>query len=157
MGILHFLVSLLPTMVIRGRKDIKPYLIRRTIFWSPWLRIYVHEILRSDDDPYMHCHPWAFWSLILKGGYKEYLPGKSTTHEPGEAKERDPGTLIRHKATDLHKIELRKDKDSNEVPAWTLVACGKKIREWGFLTSNGWVPQDVYFSKHGEGDTEHAM
>lgn len=133
-----FLLRIFPTMVINGRNDPAPYLIRRTLFWTPWVRIYLHEIRRSDDDVFLHCHPWSFTSLILLGGYVEYVPCFTS--------ERRAGSLIMHAAEDAHRIQLRQDKFGNEIPAWTLVFCGRKKREWGFFTEQGWVRHDVYFA-----------
>ena len=37
--------------------------------------LYLHEILRSDDDRALHDHPWPSRSFIIDGGYFEHLPG----------------------------------------------------------------------------------
>ena len=51
--------------------DGQPYLRRYYILKTRWFRIYLHEILRSDEDRDCHDHPWNFTSIILKGGYWE--------------------------------------------------------------------------------------
>jgi hypothetical protein len=38
----------------------------------PWIGARVHTILSSDDDRALHDHPWAFVTIILRGGYVEF-------------------------------------------------------------------------------------
>lgn len=87
----------------------------------------VHKIYLSDDAPDMHDHPWDFLSIVLKNGYLEETPGAQ--------KRRRVGSIIRHKAEDLHRLHVSPGK-----PALTLVFFGKRRREWGFSTPNGWIP-----------------
>ena len=61
--------------------------------------VYLHEILRSDDDRALHDHPWDSTSYVLEGGYVEHLPG-------GDQVWRAPGSVIQRKAEDLHRLEL---------------------------------------------------
>jgi hypothetical protein len=100
--------------------------------------IYLHHIIRSDYDRACHDHPWGFTSLILWGGYLEHQEMACEPDGDGGyfnwTTRRRPGTIIRHKATDLHRLELTK-------PAWTLVFTGPREREWGFRTTDkGWIP-----------------
>lgn len=138
----RLLDRIFPVFEITDRRETSVYLRRRTLFWTPWLRIYIHSILRSDDDQCLHDHPWNFTSLILAGGYFEHLPR-------GGRKWRGPGSLIRHRAEDLHRVELRLKNTPlgrREQPALTLVVCGRKRRNWGFLTPAGWT----YWREHLE-------
>lgn len=102
----------------------EPYLVRWRLFQTPLFAVYLHRILRSDDDRALHDHPWAFVSLILLGGYFE--------HTPGGCRWRRPGSIVAHHAEDLHRLELRPAKT-----AWTLVLCGPRRRQWGFSTGGG--------------------
>jgi hypothetical protein len=151
------LLRLFPRAIIRS-EDGDPYLIRYTLLWTPWFRLYAHHILRSDEDRDMHCHPWAFVSLVLAGGYREHRPvlridGKDvrcsciTTNNDDETYgcPRRPLSIAFRRAEDMHRVELFQ-KDSREIPAWTLVACGRKKREWGFMTPDGWVPWHQYLN-----------
>src|SRR5438309_7455387 len=36
--------------------------------------VYLHEILRGDDDRALHDHPWDNTSMLLDGGYTEVTP-----------------------------------------------------------------------------------
>ena len=48
-----------------------------------------------------------------------------------------PGMLLFRKATHQHIVELHRDANGKELPAWTLVFTCKRIREWGFWTRAG--------------------
>lgn len=104
--------------------DGTPYLRRYYIIRGERFRVFLHEILRSDEDPYMHTHPWDFTTVLLSGGYIEELP-------TGKIK-RKRFSVIRHKADDLHRIEL-------DQPVWTLFMAGKAYREWGFQLPGRWI------------------
>lgn len=114
-------------------RDNAPYLVRYTLISCRWFAIFVHCILRSDPDPYLHDHPWDFWTLLLWGRYREHrLRG------PRDAR---MGTLIRHSATDLHRIEVTRG------PVWTLFVHGPRYRPWGFATHAGWTYWKHYFEE----------
>ena len=60
-----------PPDVVIGDAD-NPYLLR----WWVWPRnrffnLYLHRVLRSDDDRALHDHPWWNLSYIVDGGYTE--------------------------------------------------------------------------------------
>lgn len=112
-----------PDFVIGGH--INPYLIR----W--WLRresdagsIYLHQILRDDDDRALHDHPWDSTSIILRGALREVLPD-------GERLLR-PGSITSRTAEDAHRLVI------HEGPVWTLFITGARRREWGFHCPRGW-------------------
>ena len=94
-------------------------------------KIYLHHILRDDDDRAFHDHPSRSCSIILRGGYVEHLPN-------GVKKNRYAGHVIFRKAEQPHRLELHRDKNGQPIPAWTIFIFGPKIREWGFLCPNGW-------------------
>lgn len=125
--------------------------------------VYLHHIIRSDYDRACHDHPWDFTSLILKSGYFEYNetvvpghPGNTSTpvsitigsctcsDTPNgmsfiSREWRGPGSMVQHKCTDLHRLELKK-------PAWTLVFTGPRKREWGFFTHDkGWIKWNTLY------------
>lgn len=72
----------------------------------------------------MHDHPWSFISIILKGGYIE--------HTPKDKKLYGAGSILYRPTPSIHKLEVFQ-------VTTTLVITFKRIREWGFYTSNGWV------------------
>lgn len=134
----NWLLKRLPSFTIENAAG-QPYLRRYYLLKTKRLGIYIHEILRSDEDRDLHDHPWNFLSIVLRHGYIELFPN-------GEYKCRFPRSWVFHRAEDAHKVELY------EKPAWTLVFVGRKRREWGFHTSDGWVHwQDYLDRKYGVG------
>lgn len=117
-----------------------PFMVRYRLFRSRKLGIFVHHILRSDEDLELHDHPWRFTSFILSEGYVEVLPGD-------RARRMRAMDVVRHKATDAHRLIL-------DRPAWTLVFVGPKERPlWGFHAREGWVPYNAFFDmKYGPGN-----
>ncbi len=119
--------------------DGQNYLVRYRLISTPWRGYYLHHILRSDKDRYLHDHPWDFTSLILFRGYVEYSPGSDPpAHGIFKARWLGMGSIVRHKAEDLHRLELPNG------PVWTLVTCGPRVRKWGFLTEFGWIDEIPY-------------
>jgi hypothetical protein len=118
----------------RGDAD-SVYLTRYIIFKTDLISIYLHIFHRSDADD-LHDHPWPFLGLILWRGYNEQTP---------QGKRRFwPGMVLFRPASWSHRVEL-----VNGKRAATLVIVGKRIREWGFFTSSGWVKWTNYFRKMG--------
>jgi hypothetical protein len=138
-------------------KDGNPQMHRYTLFKCKWFRIFLHNIVANDADPH-HDHPWDFVSFILKGGY---FDTNLATPYPTPSNWRKPGSIIRHKAEDAHKIELRNisggpGTTKEYVPAWSLVIAGRTRREWGFWIQGSatpppdpmeWIPWSVYMDQ----------
>lgn len=93
------------------------------------VRIRLHKLLSSDPGD-EHDHPWSFVSLILRGGYLETIEGAPKWHRPG--------SIVRHRAEDRHRLTLPPGG------AWSLVFYGPKRRTWGFYTPDGWIPWYEY-------------
>jgi len=117
--------------VITERDSDVPYLIRYYLFLKnrkhfPF-NITLHKVLVSDE-PTLHDHPWGYATLILKGGYWEWIPLKSKEgNVVGSTRVwRGPGHFRIRNADDLHWLELEKDEDGNEIPCWSLFFMGKK-------------------------------
>jgi hypothetical protein len=65
-----------PDFVIGADSPGGPYMRRWWIIpRNRFLNIYLHQILRDDDDRALHDHPWWNVSIILRGGYFECTPG----------------------------------------------------------------------------------
>lgn len=130
--------------------DGTPYLTRYHIlnnkkWWSFSRKLYIHNILRSDFDRDPHCHPWNFVSILLKGSYKEYNRIETKFGEEIIETEWPRLSVVQHNAADAHRLELENG------PVWTLVFVGPKIRDWGFYTPSGFVPNEEYIkAKHGD-------
>jgi hypothetical protein len=154
------------------RFDNKPYLIRWTLFNLGFISCKVHKIILSDDSC-LHDHPWAFISIILRGGYVEERVVKwmslesfrkvdlnssfSTKYQypnklifdidnPGLG---DRVGLVEKRIYGVGSILYRKANDTHRLevftqPALTLVFTFKKTRMWGFFTNLGWLPWFKY-------------
>lgn len=109
-----------------------------------WFSARIHHILRSDKDRDLHDHPQDYCSIILRGGYTELTPvyvykenlerviaGTKTTWY-------GPGSALFRRAEDLHRLLLPAG------PTISLFITGPRRREWGFQTSEGWVPWKEY-------------
>jgi hypothetical protein len=102
----------------------------------------VHKFLKSDPDD-VHDHPWPYLTIILKGGYWEWIPvfnirGRKI-HE--YCVWRGAGSFRFARANSFHRIELDPD-----VECWTLFMPGIKQRDWGFLVRDQWVQWQEYLS-----------
>ena len=108
------------------------YLDRLRLVQTPWFGIFIHAIIGPDPDPDPHDHPWNFWSLILCGGYIEHYYIKQ---DGRVLSRRWPRWSLRKMAAEgvAHKITSVKKN------TWTLVLVGRRQRDWGFWTSDGWV------------------
>lgn len=116
-----------PDLTIGSEED--PYLKR---WWviprNPVFNIYLHNIIRPDDDV-LHDHPWWNISIVLKGGYVE------TTHKG--AFTRRAGSVVFRFAKALHSLAPLED-------CWSLFITGPRFRVWGFACPKGWIPYYVF-------------
>lgn len=115
------------------RNDDQPYLIRHSLFSCRYFAIKVHNI-RLSDHACLHDHPWAFITLLLKGGYVEHTEQGSKVY--------GRGTILYRPARFLHRLEIHQ-------PVWTLVITFRKTRQWGFQTPKGWVFWRQYTATEG--------
>jgi hypothetical protein len=124
--------------------DESPYLKR---WWviprNRFFNIYLHQILRSDDDRALHDHPWWNVSIILKGGYWEHMPEGyyqiSKIAYGDREKWRGRGAIVFRRARTAHRLELSSDaRWEKRIPCWSLFITGPRIREWGFHCPQGW-------------------
>ena len=133
--------------VVMDRQANEPYLERYYIFlkdrkYFPF-NVFIHKFLKSDPDD-VHDHPWPYATLILKGGYYEWVPVFDTVgRKIGEIQHwRSPGHFRICSATSYHRIEL----DPN-VECWTMFMPGPQKREWGFLVKNEWIHNEKYLAE----------
>jgi hypothetical protein len=142
--LLKWLESIGRRRIIMDRVNEEPYLERYYVFlkdrtWFPF-NIFLHKFLKSDPDV-PHDHPWNYATVILKGGYWEWIPQINSRGEKfGEiAHWRGPGHFRICGANSYHRIEI-----DPEVETWTLFMPMRKRKEWGFLTRQGWVSHEEY-------------
>ena len=133
--------------IVMDRVNNEPYLERYYLFLKDRdkfpFNIFLHKFLKSDPDD-VHDHPWPYATLILKGGYYEWIPQfDSKGKKIGEiCTWRSAGSFRTCSATSYHRIELDPD-----VECWTLFMPGPKQREWGFLSKGKWIQWQEYLNK----------
>ena len=133
--------------IVMDRVENEPYLERYYLFLRERERfpfnVFLHKFLKSDPDD-VHDHPWPYATLILKGGYWEWIPHFDTVgRKTGEYQVwRGPGHFRVSKANSFHRIELDPD-----ITAWTLFMPGPKQRDWGFLVRNKWIQWEQYLKQ----------
>ncbi|WP_196801923.1 hypothetical protein [Thioalkalivibrio sp. ALE19] len=86
--------------------------------------IYLHCVQKSDEDRALHDHPWASFSWILSGTYREHMPHGTRLMTPGRRAFR--------RSSAPHRLE------AVDAPVISLFLTGPKVREWGFHCPQGW-------------------
>lgn len=114
------------------------YLRRLRIVQTPWFGVYLHRIYLPDSDRDPHDHPWLFASLILRGGYLEHVWDQRDDLSRHRSKISGRWSLHRMPTWQAHRIMAVKDRTV------TLVLVGRRQRQWGFWTADGWVPWTAY-------------
>ncbi len=123
-----------------------PYLLR---WWviprNRVLNVYLHCILRSDDDRALHDHPWPFVSIILRNGYVEHRFDDPDWRSDPQRRVRTRMTHHGERAVVFrlprtpHRLQILPDSW-----AMTLVITGPVIRPWGFWCPQGWRDSREY-------------
>ena len=132
--------------IIMDRTCNEPLLTRYYLFLKDRktfpFNVFLHKFHKGDPDD-VHDHPWPYATLILKGGYWEWIPQfDSEGKKFGEiAHWRRPGHFRICGANSYHRIEL-----DPSVTTWTLFMPGPQKREWGFLVKNKWIHNDEYLT-----------
>jgi hypothetical protein len=142
--ILKLLERLDRKRIIMDRQCNEPLLTRYYLFLKERknfpFNVFLHKFHKGDPGD-VHDHPWPYFTLILAGGYYEWIP---QFHNDGTMscevrKWRGPGHFRFCSATSYHRIELKE----NVIP-WTLFMPGPQTREWGFLVKDKWIHNDSY-------------
>lgn len=132
--------------IIMDRTCNQPYLERYYLLFSDRgnfpFNVFLHKFLKSDPDDH-HDHPWAYSTLILRGGYWEWTPTfDAQGRKTGEvSKWYGAGSFRRAPANSYHRIEL-----DPAITCWTLFMPGRKVREWGFFSRGNWVQWEQYLT-----------
>ena len=133
--------------IVMDRQNDEPYLERYYLFLKDRkhfpFNVFLHKFLKSDPDD-VHDHPWPYSTLILRGGYWEWVPQFNAEGKRiGEiAHWRRPGHFRICSATSFHRIEL-----DPSVECWTLFMPGPQRREWGFLQRGQWIHNSEYLEE----------
>ena len=148
--ILNLLDQMGRKRVVLDREGNEPYLIRYYVFLKDRklfpFNVFLHKFLKSDPDD-VHDHPWPYATLILGGGYYEWIPKFNDKKEMiGEIRKwRGPGHFRISRPSSYHRIELQEG-----VTPWTLFMPGPQQREWGFLVNNQWIHNEQYLKERNE-------
>lgn len=130
--------------IVMDRVNDQPYLERYYLFLKDRkhfpFNVFLHKFLRSDPDD-LHDHPWPYFTVILRGGYYEWVPIFDADKNIIGEKQlwRAPGHFRWCSATSYHRIELKPG-----VECWTLFMPGPQQRDWGFRVRNKWVQWQQY-------------
>lgn len=120
-----------PDLVI-GDDPERPYMRRWYVIpRNPWRNVYLHEILRSDDDRAGHDHPWSNETLVIDGEYREAIYNDVYRWQVMCIKMRKAGDTVIRDAESTHRLIV---PDGGR--AVTLFTTGPRVREWGF-----WCPR----------------
>lgn len=132
----RLMASRAPDFVIGGHD--RPYMLR---WWviprNRWFNIYLHRILRDDDDRALHDHPWVNCSILLAGAYREIMPARRGRYRHGEPvtlKRRQSGSIVLRWPTSAHRLIV-----DGGAPVVSLFITGPVVRDWGFYAPQGWV------------------
>ena len=147
---LNFLDRVGRKRIVLDRQSDQPYLERYYVFLKDRkqfpFNVFLHKFLKSDPDD-VHNHPWPYATLILKGGYYEWIPQFNSIGEKiGEiALWRGPGSFRVRGADSYHRVEL-----DPGIECWTLFMPGPHRQEWGFLVANKWIHNEEYLIKNNK-------
>jgi hypothetical protein len=136
--------------IVMDRVNDEPYLERYYLFLKDRKRfpfnVFLHKFLKSDPDD-VHDHPWPYFTVILRGGYWEWIPQFNSKGEKfGEISVwRSPGHFRFCKASSYHRIEL-----DPTVTCWTLFCPGPQQKDWGFLSKGRWVQWEQYLASRAK-------
>lgn len=124
------------------RDDIPGYMCR-WVFETPVGMVRVHKLLRADNDPELHTHPFSFLSFILRGGYEEEIPAKGAApnqDEPRTYRKRYAPAINFCRRGTAHRLE-------KVLPnTWTLVFTTSRSSSWGFWAKEGFIDYRDFFS-----------
>jgi hypothetical protein len=96
----------------------------------------IHHFLPSTVEFTAHDHPWAFVTLVLRGGYVDITSRNG--QELARDKVRAPGIRYRDRHHEHRTI-------TGPEGAWTVVINGPTLRTWGFWSAAGqWLPWRAY-------------
>ena len=136
--------------IIMDRTCDEPLLTRYYLFLKDRktfpFNVFLHKFHKGDPGD-VHDHPWPYATLILKGGYYEWVPGfNSEGIKTCEVRKwRGPGHFRICGANSYHRIELHP-----KITPWTLFMPGPHKREWGFLVNNKWIHNEKYLEEKRE-------
>lgn len=123
------------------------YLRRYFLLRSKLGNVYLHNIVRCDKDPDPHDHPWDFVSVLLRGGYEEFVYDRHATCSIDVGRDalwplarawRYAPSFAFRRAETVHQIKQVRPN------TWSLVITGPIARRWGFWPNAEWQHWRAY-------------
>ncbi len=116
------------------------------------IAIRIHEILKSDEANALHCHPWWYITVILKGGYKEVTPiyKKDASYCDYKSTYYGSGSILIRSSKSRHRLEIVDNNIGNvhAIPVTTtLFITFKKQKSWGFYKRHD---KFIHYKEHLE-------
>ena len=108
--------------------------------------LYLHRFLQPDETV-LHDHPWPSASWLLFGEQSEVWKTAGGVAGPPSRHQLVPGNLVCRPAAHAHCLGLPRDDDGTWIPATTLFATGRRVRDWGFWPEGRFVPEAEYQSR----------
>lgn len=121
---------------INGHGACPTYLYRWTLGRVGPFAVYLHHFVGDDWSREFHDHPKRFWSIGLKGSYRE--------HTPGLVQDFRAPWFRSFPAEHQHRLTVPRLSGGRLGDCWTLVIVGRKVREWGFWHHGYFVPWREY-------------
>jgi hypothetical protein len=134
-----------PDFIVGPSKD-DPYLRR---WWliprNRFFNVYLHHVLRDDDDRALHDHPWPSLSLNLTGGLAEFYCRAPRQDLPPIAGHNmhyrtfRQGQWVWRGLGFAHRlVVVRQTVPETDPGVWTLFITGPVMRKWGFWCPHSW-------------------
>src|SRR5262245_58214274 len=117
------------------------YLRRLRIIQTPWFGVYIHWIYLPDRDRDPHDHPWPFLSWVLRGWYNEEITDDPDRPDVKRSKHNGRLSVDIMPLDKAHRIRQLGDGTV------TFIVVGRRSRNWGFWTEQGFVPWQDYVSE----------
>ena len=146
--------------------DGEPFLERWGLVWDRLGGVYIHHIAAADPGMDLHDHPFAFVTIVVRGGYFErYCDTRQAALRPevvrgprhldhegrywGWRKIGDitqPNCVRRRRLPSVHfmPLHIAHQIEAVDKNTWTIVLRGPTRRRWGFYDRGRWVDWEAY-------------
>lgn len=137
--------SMNPPDFVIGEPE-NPYMLRW--WWIPrnrFFNVYIHKMLKDDDDRALHDHPWPSLSHMVSGTIEEHYlcPARVWPRRRTLTK----GQWVWRGAKFAHRLAVPPQSD---IPM-TIFITGPRVRDWGFHCPKGWRHWKDFVSADGKG------
>lgn len=131
--------------------DGRPFLDRWGLVHERFGGFLLHHIADADPGKDLHDHPWAFTSIVLRGGYTEEVADTRVASAMATVADMypdscTPGAPRSWRRFSIHHMPLTTAHriTAAEPGTWTLVLRGPTRRRWGFYLPTHWIVWTSY-------------